>query len=183
MSLKVISREAAAAFFVKRQWLDQPLSLAFTKENLTRFVRDAGGLQLDSINIVDRAHYLTLWSRFGPYDKAALDKMVYQDRALFEYWAHAACLVAPSDLEGWGRAMKDFRSHRTGWSNWLKANSRILNRVEEEIRKRGPLSSSAFARPDAMGKAGGWWDWKPAHHALHYLWLSGRLAVHARRHF
>ncbi|MDE2510403.1 MAG: YcaQ family DNA glycosylase, partial [Elusimicrobia bacterium] len=65
----------------------------------------------------------------------------------------------------------------------LKAHPRVLSRVEGEIRARGPLSSSDFERPAARGKSAGWWDWKPAHHALHYLWMSGRLAVHSRRHF
>lgn len=175
--------EAVAALFLRRQHLDRPLERPFTEEALTRFVEDAGGLQLDSINVVERAHYLTVWSRFGPYDKGVLDGLAYEKRGLVEYWAHAACLVAASDLAGWRRAMADFRRRHTGWSGWLKANPRVLGRVEEDIRRRGPLSSSDFARPASRGKSQGWWDWKPAHHALHYLWLSGRLAVHSRRHF
>lgn len=181
--MKPIPTEAVAALFLHRQHLDQPLKRPFTQESLTRFVEDAGGLQLDSINVVERAHYLTVWSRFGPYDKAALDKIVYEKRALVEYWAHAACLVAASDLSGWRRAMADFRRRHTGWSNWLKAHPRVLRRVESEIRSRGPLSAGAFARPASQGKATGWWDWKPAQHALQFLWLSGRLAIHSRRHF
>jgi len=55
-------------------------------------------VQLDSINVLDRAHYLTVWSRFGPYDRARLDRLVYRRRLLFEYWAHAACLVPASML-------------------------------------------------------------------------------------
>lgn len=154
-----------------------------TITSLSAFVSDVGGLQLDSINVLERAHYLTLWSRFGPYDKVALDRLVYDRRALFEYWAHAACLIAASDLVGWGRAMADYRRRHTGWSNWLKAHPKVLRQVEGEISRRGPLSSAAFARPAAQGKSAGWWDWKPAHHALHYLWMSGRLAIHSRKHF
>ncbi|OGR58706.1 MAG: hypothetical protein A2X36_14300 [Elusimicrobia bacterium GWA2_69_24] len=183
MTRRPVSVEAVAGLFLRRQHLDRPLKLTFTKETLSRFVSDAGGLQLDSINVVERAHYLTVWSRFGPYEKAALDRLVYGERAFFEYWAHAACLVAAADLPGWRRAMADFHRRHTGWSGWLKANSRVLRRVEGEIAERGPLSSGAFLRPASLGKSGGWWDWKPAHHALHYLWLRGRLAVHSRKHF
>lgn len=181
--MNTVPREAVARLFLRRQHLDRPFSRPLTRDTLSRFVSDAGGLQLDSINVLERAHYLTLWSRFGPYDKAALDRLVYENRALVEYWAHAACLVSASDLNGWGRAMADYRRRHTGWSSWLKANPRVLRQVEGEISRRGPLSSGDFLRPSSSGKAGGWWDWKPAHHALHYLWMSGRLAVHSRKHF
>jgi len=87
-----------------------------------------------------------------------LDALVYERRLLIEYWAHAACLVASSDLPGWGRAMADYKSRHTGWAGWLKAHPKVLGLVEGEIRRRGPLSSGAFARPKAQGKAEGWWD-------------------------
>lgn len=178
-----VSVEAAARLFLSRQHLDRPRTTALSEESLTRFVSDAGGLQLDSINVVERAHRLTVWSRFGPYETAELDRLVYDRRALVEYWAHAACLVAASDLPGWSRAMADYKSRDTGWSKWLRANARVVKRVEDEIRRRGPLTASDFLRRSPKANAAGWWDWKPAHHALHFLWMSGRLAVHSRRHF
>ncbi|MFI5345632.1 MAG: winged helix-turn-helix domain-containing protein [Elusimicrobiota bacterium] len=181
--MRSVPREAAARLFLSRQHLDRPLQRTMNPGNLARFVADAGGLQLDSINVVARGHELTLWSRFGPYDRAELDALVYRRRALFEYWAHAACLIAEEDRPAWARAMADYRRRHTGWSGWLKAHPRVLSRVEGEIRRRGPLSSSDFERPAAQGKSAGWWDWKPAHHALHYLWMSGRVSVHSRRHF
>lgn len=181
--MKIIPLEAAARLYLSRQHLDRPMRRGFDKDALARFVADAGGLQLDSINVVARAHELTLWSRFGPYDRAALERLVYEERALFEYWAHAACLIADEDRPAWARAMADYRRRHTGWSTWLKAHPTVLRRVEAEIRARGPLSSSDFERPASQGKSAGWWDWKPAHHALHYLWMTGRLAVSSRRHF
>jgi uncharacterized protein YcaQ len=181
--MRTIPVEAAARLFLSRQYLDKPLGRTLNAGSLARFVADAGGLQLDSINVVARAHELTLWSRFGLYDRTALDRMIYGDRVLFEYWSHAACLVAEVDRPAWARAMADYRRRHTGWSGWLKANPRVLSRVVGEIRRRGPLSSSDFERPAAQGKSAGWWDWKPAHHALHYLWMTGRTAVHSRRHF
>lgn len=181
--MRTVPLEAAARLFLSRQHLDLPGRRSLTADTLSRFVSDAGGLQLDSINVAARAHELTLWSRFGPYDRSALDRLIYEDRALFEYWSHAACLIADEDRPAWARAMADYRRRHTGWSTWLKANPRVLRRVESEIKSRGPLSTSDFKRPAALGKSAGWWDWKPAHHALHYLWMTGRLAVHSRRHF
>lgn len=181
--MRTVPREAAARLFLARQRLDRPESEPLTAAALERFASDAGGIQLDSINVVARGHELTLWSRFGPYSLAELDRLVYGERAVFEYWAHAACLVAASDLPAWSRAMADYRRRHTGWSSWLKAQARVLRRVREEIRAKGPLSSADFERPKAQGKSGGWWDWKPAQHALHYLWMSGELAVHSRKAF
>ena len=89
----VVSPRAVAALFLERQHLTRPRSQALTPGRLLRFVEDVGGLQLDSINVLERAHYLTVWSRFGPYQRARLDRMVYRRRLLFEYWA---CLLYTS---------------------------------------------------------------------------------------
>ena len=149
---------------------------------MRRFAEDVGGVQLDSINVLDRAHYLTLWSRFGPYDRARLDRLVYGRRVLFEYWAHAACLVPTSMLPWWRRAMLDYRVRHTGWAGWLRRNARTVRLVRDTITAKGPLANADFEGRRSPGGAG-WWNWKPVQHALHYLWMSGALAIHSRRHF
>ena len=140
-------------------------------------------MQLDSINVLDRAHYLTLWSRFGPYDRGRLDRLVYGRRLLFEYWAHAACLVPTSMLPWWRRAMLDYRVQHTGWSGWLQKNARMLKAVRAAIETNGPMAGGEFDRGRPAGGRGGWWDWRPVQHALHYLWMTGALTVHSRQHF
>ena len=169
------------ALFLKRQHLLRPRAFPLSASRLVRFVEDVGGLQLDSINVLERAHYLTLWARFGPYDRTRLDRLVYRRRLLFEYWAHAACLVSLGTLPWWRRAMLDYRLRHTGWSDWLRRNSRVVARVKTAIAANGPMGNADFER---RGRAGsGWWDWKPAQHALHYLWMTGALTVESRRHF
>lgn len=176
------SLRAVAALFLERQHLDRPRARRLTAASLARFAEDAGGIQMDSINVVDRAHHLTLWSRFGPYPRRALDRLVYRRRVLFEYWAHVACLVPAAHLPAWRRAMLDYGVHHTGWQRFLRREAALLARVEDEIRARGPLGNADFAEGRPRGGAG-WWNWKPATHALHYLWLSGRTTVHSRVHF
>ena len=174
---------AVAALFLQRQHLTRPQAQALTSRRLLRFVEDVGGLQLDSINVLDRAHYLTVWSRFGSYDRARLDRLVYGQRRLFEYWAHAACLVPTSHLPWWRRAMLDYRVRHTGWSTYLRRNVGTLTKVKEAIQANGPMGGGDFdARPRTGGR-GGWWSWRPVQHALHYLWMSGAVTVHSRRHF
>src|SRR5262249_369623 len=150
----------------------RPRSRAFSASRVVHLASDTGGLQIDSINVIDRAHYLTVWSRFGAYDKAAFDRLVYGRRALFEYWAHAACLVPSGHFPSWRRAMLDYHTRSRGWARWLKKNRRTLAAVEEAVRRDGPLGSVDFTHRRPREKAG-WWNWKPTTHALDYLWMSG----------
>jgi uncharacterized protein YcaQ len=178
-----VPARAVAALFLERQHLAWPRARPLTPGRLARFVEDVGGLQLDSINVVDRAHYLTLWSRFGPYDRRRLDRLVYERRVLFEYWAHAACLVPTSTLRWWRRAMLDYRLRHTGWSGWLRRNGKVVSAVRAAVEANGPVGNGDFADRRPAGARGGWWDWKPAQHALHYLWMTGALTIHSRQHF
>ncbi|PYM34659.1 MAG: hypothetical protein DME15_08335 [Candidatus Rokuibacteriota bacterium] len=182
MPRRAVPLRAVRALFLERQHLARPRAAALTARRLGRFVEDVGGLQLDSINVLDRAHYLTVWSRFGPYDRARLDRLVYRRRLLFEYWAHAACLVPTSMLPWWRRAMLDYRVRHTGWSDWLRRNAKVLRRVTAAVRANGPMGNADFDGRRPPG-GGGWWSWRPVQHALHYLWMTGTLAVDSRRHF
>jgi hypothetical protein len=186
VSAPTVPLRAVAALFIERQHLDRPRGRRLTAASLARFAEDAGGIQLDSINVVERAHHLTLWNRFGPYDRRTLERLAYRRRVLFEYWAHAACLVPTGHLAPWRRAMMEYSLRSRGWSGWLKKHGRLLAEVEAVIRAEGPLSNLDFTRrapPTGRRRAGGWWNWKPATHALDYLWMSGRTMVHSRRHF
>ncbi len=174
---------AVTGLFLHRQHLARPRTRALTPGRLTRFAEDVGGIQMDSINVLERAHYLTVWSRFGPYDRARLDRLVYRRRLLLEYWAHAACLVPTSMLPWWRRAMLDYRLRHTGWSRWLRKNTRLLATVTDMIRINGPMGHAELEGRRPPRGRGGWWNWRPVQHALHYLWMTGALTIHSRRHF
>jgi uncharacterized protein YcaQ len=173
---------AAAALFLERQWLDRPRGRRLTARTLEGFAVATGGIQLDSINVVDRAHHLTLWSRFGPYKRESLRRLIEKERVLFEYWAHVACLVATSDFPAWRRVMIDYQRRHKGWVRFLKKHKPLIAVVENAIRERGPLGNADFREPGKKVQ-GGWWNWRPATHALDYLWMSGRTSVHSRVHF
>jgi uncharacterized protein YcaQ len=182
MPRRPVPLHAVRTLFLQRQHLLRPRTVALSAGRLTRFVEDVGGLQMDSINVLERAHYLTVWSRFGPYDRARLDRLVYQRRLLFEYWAHAACLVPTTTLSWWRRAMLDYRVRHTGWSDWLRRNPKTLAQVKAAIAANGPMGGADFEGRRPRG-GGGWWSWRPVQHGLHYLWMTGALTVHSRRHF
>jgi uncharacterized protein YcaQ len=171
---------AVAGLFLTRQQLDRPRGRRLTAASLAALAEATGGIQLDSINVVARAHLLTLWSRFGVFDERTLERLLYRRRVLFEYWAHAACLISTRDLPAWRRAMLDYTTVHRGWSGWLQKNERVLHEVATAISERGPLAASDFADDRSARGASGWWNWKPAAHALDYLWMTGRIAVHSR---
>ena len=118
-----------------------------------------------------------------PLRPARLDRLVYRRRLFLEYWAHAACLVPVSMLPWWKRAMLDYRRRHTGWSTWLRRNTKLLALVTETIRANGPMGHGEMEARGPRRGSRGWWNWRPVQHAIHYLWMTGVLTVHSRRHF
>lgn len=179
--LPVLTPRAVAALFLERQWLDRPRARRLGAANLQAFVERTCGLQIDSVNVIDRAHHLTLWSRFGAFDRQKLERLVYRRRVLFEYLSHVACFVATSDLPIWRGLMVPLPER------WAKKygdpmTTMPVAEVEAAIAEAGVMGNADFERTDGE-RAGGWWTWKPAQHALDYLWKAGRIAVHSRVHF
>lgn len=183
-TLPLVSRRAAAALFLERQWLDRPRGRRLTERTLGDFVSQTCGLQVDSVNVIDRAHHITLWSRFGEYDRAKLERLTYKKRVLFEYLTHVACFVATRDL-ALHRAIMDDAPRRfdARYPGWRKKHRDVIAAVTTAITERGPLGNADFERPESMGKSAGWWSWKPATHALDYLWKAGVIGIHSREHF
>jgi uncharacterized protein len=181
VSAPAVSRRAVATLFLARQRLDRPRTRRLTAASLQEFVEGVCGLQIDSVQVVDRAHHLTLWSRFGPYERTAFERLAYRRRVLFEYLAHVACFVSTRDLPIWRGTMEALVARwPQRWGD--PATTMPTVEVERAIAEAGVLGNADFARP-AGEKGGGWWTWKPATHALDYLWKAGRIAVHSREHF
>jgi uncharacterized protein YcaQ len=148
---------------------------------LTAVIDRLGLLQIDSVNVLERAHYLPLFSRIGPYDRAALDRLShYAPRRLFEYWGHEASLipVATQPLLRWRME----RASHEAWGGMRRISHErpeLLERIVEEIRERGPIPASAVTdHVESGGK--GWWEWSDVKRAFEFLFWSGRITS-ARR--
>ena len=154
------------------------------KPALLDTIRRIGLLQLDTINVVARSHYLVMLSRVGLYDPADLDALLYPDRHLFEQWAHAACLIPVEDYHYFAPVILHRRERPL--QVWLLPGlgdnpQQVLDAVLAEVRERGPLASRDFEDPRA--ERGSWWDWKPAKTALEVLFERGYLMVDRRESF
>ncbi len=175
-----VSREQVIRLWFDRQGLLTPRGGGLTRAKLSDHLERTGGLQLDSVNVLDRAHYLTLWSRFGAYDKAELDRWVYKEGLAQDFLAHVACLVPPSRLPISRRRMLSFNPTGTWWERF-RQDPKIEQGIMRRIRREGPLESADFkGKP---GQPGGWWDWREEKVGLEYLFRKGKLAVSERRSF
>jgi len=140
-------------------------------------------LQIDSVNVFARSHYLPLFSRLGAYDPALLDR-VFMSRTTHyvEYLAHEATFVPVDDWSLWRFRMDDFRRRWAAPDSWVSQNSRTLSWVQDELRDRGPLRPAEL-RADAPRERGTWWDWDEVKLALEHLWRTGDVAISGRRGF
>src|SRR4051812_42820772 len=99
MKSSEISAAEARALAIGAQGLATPRPAAVTQPMLRALADRLGVIQIDSVNVLSRSHYLPAFSRLGPYDRDALDALAWEaPRALFEYWAHEASFV-PVDLQ------------------------------------------------------------------------------------
>ena len=148
-------------------------------------VAQLGCVQIDTLQMVQRSHYLALWSRLGAYDTADFDRLVYKpgERRLFEYWWHAACIIPYTAYSHCAMTMNWFRDRDSGRSAWGNQpdNIPVIEAVRERIQAEGALRTSDFENDGP--RRGSWWNWKPAKRALEILYNCGELMVADRVNF
>jgi hypothetical protein len=142
-------------------------------------------LQIDSVNVFARSHYMPLFSRLGSYDPAALDRLLFARRAPYlEYWAHVAAFIPLNDWPLFRFRMDDMRAkYATNADGWFQTNRDIVEWVRAELADRGPLRPAQIDYDIQRSTRGQWWDWDAVKHALEYLWLFGEVAIAGRRGF
>jgi len=167
---------------VHQQRLAGPRAAA-DADGLLDVVRSLGCLQLDPLSVVARTHMLVLFSRVGPFDLAHLDQLLWQDRSLFEYWAHWASIVLTEDYPIFAALMMDHRPWTDRTRKWVKQNERLRRSVLAQIRRRGPILSRNLedaALPRRSRASDGWSSGRTVSHMLDYLWLRGTIMVAGR---
>lgn len=142
-------------------------------------------LQIDSVNVFARSHYMPLFSRLGPYDQATLDRLLFAQRPPYvEYWAHVAAFIPAADWRLFRFRMDDLRTkYGTKPDGFYRSNREIVDWVRAELAERGPLRPAQIEHDAKRGARGPWWDWDVVKNALEYLWMFGEVAIAGRRGF
>ncbi|HET6816163.1 MAG TPA: crosslink repair DNA glycosylase YcaQ family protein [Mycobacteriales bacterium] len=183
LSLAQARRLALAAQGLHRR---RPSASSPDRRHLRSVLQRTGLLQIDSVNVLQRAHYLPAFSRVGGYRTDLLDRMAFRDRELFEYWGHEASLLpvalhpllrwrmrrAEEQFETWGR-MAQFAREQPGY----------IDHVLGLVRERGPLTAGELAVEEKRSKDDWGWNWSKEKLALEFLFWSGRITTAERRNF
>lgn len=176
LSLAQARRMALAA----QGFTDPPPRGVPNRRHLRRVFDRLGVIQMDSVNVLKRAHYLPLYSRLGPYPSELLDRAAYRPpRAVFEYWGHEASLL-PVELH----PLMRWRMARAGESAWARmrrlANERpgLVKWVREEIAARGPITAAQVEDDVPRRRTDHWgWNWSDVKAVLEWLFWAGEVCA------
>jgi uncharacterized protein YcaQ len=137
-------------------------------------------LQIDSVNVFERSHYLPLLARLGPYDRGVLDRLLLDpDGDRIEYWAHEAAFIPKQDLGLFGFRMTAFR---VKYAEELAQHAALGGALLAEIAGRGPLAASEVEQQPSV-RQGPWWGWSDTKRTLELLFRAGDLVSAGRRGF
>ena len=181
-----VSPVAARRLAITAQRLDGPAPRKRpTLEEILDVVRAIRCLQLDPTSVVARNHLLVVYSRLGPFDPADLERLVTDDRALFEYWAHEASLVLSEDLPLHAFMMRT-PPRSTTWHErmqaWWDVNEAFRRYILDRVRADGPLPVTEFEdRSVAPWLSTGWTGGRNVPRMLDFMWVRGELGIAARR--
>jgi uncharacterized protein YcaQ len=175
-----VSATAARRLAITAQRLDGPAPRARPgTDAILETVRTLRCLQLDPTSVVARNHLLVVFSRLGPYDVTKLERLVTEDRALFEYWAHEASLVLTEDLPLHRYLMRTWRHRRL--QRWWDVNERFRTYILDRLRADGPLPARAIEdRAEEPWLSTGWTNQRNVSRMLDLMWIRGHVGIAAR---
>ncbi|HWH28665.1 MAG TPA: crosslink repair DNA glycosylase YcaQ family protein [Mycobacteriales bacterium] len=160
---------------------DTPVTGAATRRHLRRVLSRTQLLQIDSVNVFERAHYLPAFSRLGPYPRRLVDDAAYRHREVFEYWGHEASLL-PVELHPLLRwRMEQAARGEAGWGRTRRIaveRPDLVAHVLQRVADEGPIGAGALHAGERRG--GPWWGWTETKVALEHLFWSGRVSTAVR---
>ncbi|MCI0544010.1 MAG: winged helix DNA-binding domain-containing protein [Actinobacteria bacterium] len=181
---------------MRRLTLDQARRYALAAQGMTeprpsgridarhfrRVVGRIGVVQLDSVNVFARTHFMPFFSRLGPYDRDRLNRWLWGSGEMFEYWAHMASVV-PSAHHRLFRWRMDREGIWKTFQETLDAKPDYLDRVLDQVRVFGPIQTSELDDPGHKRGDDAMWNWSEGKMALEYLFMKGAITIAARPNF
>ncbi len=180
-----LSPAAARRIALAAQGFGRPHPETVGTRQLNLLMQRLGLLQLDSVNVFERSHYLPVFARLGAYDKALLDRLTFARRGPYiEYWAHEAAVLPVDDWALFRFRMQFYRDWFAAHPDheWAQAEPRVLERLRSELAANGPMPASAFER-EAERARGPWWDWDHVKRGLERMFRVGEVVSAGRSNF
>jgi uncharacterized protein YcaQ len=156
-----------------------------TAEHLSQTIATMGVLQLDSVNVFERSHYLPLFARLGDYSSATLDDLLLSEHtpaSHVEYWVHEASFIPLESWPLWQWRMQAARELHSQPGQWLAEHRPLADALLERLVKDGPATFSEL-EGDRSASRGSWWDWSDTKRALEELFHDGVITTVGRRNF
>ena len=174
-----LSRAQARRIALAAQGFLDPRHTTPTMRTFNRTLERTGVLQVDSVNVLQRAHYMPLFSRMGPYDTALLTRASERKpRRLVEYWAHVQALMPVELWPVMRHRMESYRAQRGKW--WRDIDDDLSARLLAEVSARGPSTARELDDGAPRDKQHWGWNWSEAKKSLDFLYMCGDLAVAGR---
>jgi len=178
-----VSPALARRIALAAQGFGRPLPEAPGTRQVAAVVDRLGLLQIDSVNVFERSHYLPVFSRVGDYDKGVLDRLTMGRRGrMLEYWAHQASFVPRELWPLFEFRREEYRQSGSEWGGWLVENRALADWLRTELAANGPMQASAIEH-DANERTGPWWGWSDVKRTLEWMFRVGEVVCVERRRF
>ncbi|SDK06472.1 hypothetical protein SAMN04487820_10474 [Actinopolyspora mzabensis] len=183
--------EARRTVLAAQGFSDPPATGTSDRGLLRRVLKRTNLLQLDSVNVAVRAHYMPLFSRIGGYDRSVLDAAAWhpnsrRPRMLVEYWAHEASLLPLADWPLLRWRMREYAdTSRRRYRQLSQRAPGLTDEVRTAVKESGPVSAAELEREIGGAKVGTgtWWNRSDTKHACELLFAAGELTTATRRGF
>lgn len=178
-----ISAASARRISLAAQGFGVPRPATVGTRQLNLLVQRLGILQIDSVNVFERSHYLPVFARLGAYDKALLDKLTLTAKAPYlEYWAHVATFVPRDDWPLWAWRRAEMRAKYGKPGKWVDTHPEMIAFVLAELAANGPMAASQIEHEENV-RRGPWWGLSDIKEALEHLFVFGEVVTAGRRGF
>jgi uncharacterized protein YcaQ len=177
-----LSLASARRVSLAAQGFGAPHPSAVGTRQLNQLIQRLGVLQIDSVNVFERSHYLPVFARLGAYDKSLLDRLTFAKRGPYtEYLGHVATFLPTADYPLFGFRRERMRA-KYGAHPWVLAHQPMLDWVLRELAEKGPMPASQMEHEENVRK-GPWWGWSDVKQALEFLFYWGDVVSAGRTNF
>lgn len=180
---QTISAASARRVSLAAQGFGIPRPSTVGTRQLNLLMDRLGTLQIDSVNVFERSHYLPVVARLGPYDKALLDRLTLRPKAPYlEYWAHVATFIPRDDWPLWRWRMARMREKYGKPGDWVDSHPQMMAFVLAELAANGPMAASDIEHEENV-RRGPWWGLSDIKEALEFHFLFGTVVTAGRKGF